>query len=50
MEIQVVAGLSGGQPQPHWVDEVGAFFEGLHAQSTVTKGAAQSDGDGGFAR
>jgi hypothetical protein len=48
LEVEVVAGASRGQAQPHGIDIVRAFLEGLDPDAARSEGGAQSQGDGGL--
>ncbi len=42
VEIEVIAGPAAGQSQPHRINVIGAFFEGLHRHSTLAKCAREA--------
>src|SRR5512139_3286153 len=48
--IKIQTGAPGGGGQPHGIDVIGAFFEWLNTQATLSQSRTQSEGDRGLPR
>ncbi len=49
VEIEVMARRTGGLSQPHRIDVVGSFLEGLYTHALGAEGRAQAERHGGLA-